>query len=98
MITISEYLGFFITTTLLFGAAFEMPLILVILGMIGVVNAEMLRAKRKIAIMLIAVLSAVITPPDAISMLAMIAPLLLLYELSIVLVKILGNKRKAAEI
>ncbi|MCB0350588.1 MAG: twin-arginine translocase subunit TatC [Bdellovibrionales bacterium] len=92
MITISEYLGFFITTTLLFGLAFELPLVLVILGMLGVVNAEMLRAKRKIAIMIIAVLSAVITPPDAISMLAMLTPLILLYEVSILLVQYLGKK------
>lgn len=94
MITIAEYLSFFISTTLLFGLAFELPLVLVILGMIGIVDAEILRAKRRVAIMAIAILSAVITPPDAVSMLAMLVPLLLLYEISILLVQYLGKKRQ----
>lgn len=93
MITITEYLDFFVTTTLLFGAAFEMPLILVILAIMGLIDEEFLKAKRRVAIMIMAVLSAVITPPDAISMLALLVPLLLLYEASILLVKFIGRKR-----
>jgi sec-independent protein translocase protein TatC len=87
MITINEYMDFFVSTTLLFGLAFEMPLIILLLSIIGIIDEEFLKTKRRMAIMLMAVLSAVITPPDALSMLAMLAPLLLLYELSIVLVK-----------
>lgn len=97
MITISEYLSFFITTTLLFGLAFEMPLILVVLGALGIIDHEFLRRRRRMAIMLIAVLSAVITPPDAVSMLAMLAPMLILYEASIILVKYIGKKRVSVE-
>jgi sec-independent protein translocase protein TatC len=96
MITISEYLGFFITTTLLFGAAFEMPLIIVVLAMLGLIDDQFLREKRRVAIMIIAVVSAVITPPDAVSMLAMLLPMILLYEISILIVKYMVKKRQAA--
>jgi sec-independent protein translocase protein TatC len=92
MITISEYLSFFLALTLAFGAAFEMPLILVILGMLNVVSAELLRRYRRFAILAMAVFSAVITPPDALSMLMMLAPLILLYEISIVLITLLARK------
>jgi sec-independent protein translocase protein TatC len=71
-----------------------MPLIILLLSIIGIIDEEFLKTKRRMAIMLMAVLSAIITPPDALSMLAMLAPLLLLYELSIVLVKYV---KKSAE-
>jgi sec-independent protein translocase protein TatC len=86
MITITEYLSFFITTTLIFGLAFEMPLILAVLAAMGVVDDTMLRSKRRVAYMIIAVVAAVITPPDAISMLSMLGPMILLYEISIIIV------------
>lgn len=94
MITISEYLSFFITTTLLFGCAFELPLILVVLGILGIIDDKILREKRRVAIMILAVFSAVITPPDAVSMLAMLVPLVILYEISIIIVKRVGVRRQ----
>jgi sec-independent protein translocase protein TatC len=87
MITITEYLSFFITTTLIFGLAFEMPLILAVLAVMGVIDDKLLTSKRRIAYMIIAVLAAVITPPDAISMLSMLGPMILLYEVSILIVR-----------
>jgi sec-independent protein translocase protein TatC len=95
MITINEYLSFFVVTTVVFGAAFEMPLIIVMLGMLGLVNAQFLREKRRFAIMIIAVLCAVVTPPDALSMLSLLAPLVALYEISIICVALLGRKAKS---
>ena len=92
MITISEYLSFFMTTTLVFGAAFELPLILTILGMIGLVDKPLLIALRRYAVIVMCILSAVITPPDIMSMILLVLPLLFLYELSIVLVGWLGRK------
>lgn len=97
MITISEYLSFFTTTTLVFGAAFEMPLILTILGILGVIDHHFLASKRRYAVVILAALSALITPPDVISMFAMLVPLCLLYELSIILVKAFGGKRDSEE-
>lgn len=92
MITINEYLEFFMMTTLVFGLAFEMPLILVVLGMVGIIDDKMLKAQRRTAVMILAILSAVVTPPDALSMLSLLAPLLFLYEVSIILVKFLKPK------
>lgn len=86
MITISDYLSFFTITTLMFGAAFELPLILVMLAMIGVIDAKFLREKRRYAVVAMALLAAVITPPDLISMLLMLVPLLILYEIAILVI------------
>jgi sec-independent protein translocase protein TatC len=96
MITISEYLSFFVMMTLVFGLSFEMPLVLVLLGILGVIDHVFLREKRRIAIVVLAVVSAVATPPDAISMLALLIPLVLLYELSIWIVYFLEAKKAKA--
>lgn len=86
MITINEYLSFFTTTTLVFGLAFEMPLILSILGKLGIVDRGFLRRFRRYAIVILAAASALFTPPDVISMVLMMIPMLALYEISVLLV------------
>lgn len=93
MITIDQYLSFFVTTTLLFGLAFELPLIIVILGLLEIVDAKFLREKRRYAIMVIATISAVITPPDLLSMLMLLVPMTLLYESSILIVSYFEKRR-----
>ncbi len=92
MITIDEYLSFFITTTLMFGAVFELPLALTLLGMLGIIDAQFLRSSRRYALVVIAVVSAVITPPDILSMVFIMIPLQILYELSIFSVAFFGKK------
>jgi sec-independent protein translocase protein TatC len=95
LITINEYLSFFITMILVFGAAFELPLVLVVLGAIGLVSAKGLREKRRYAIVALAVFAAVVTPPDVLSMMLLLVPLCGLYEISILLVAMSERKRNA---
>jgi sec-independent protein translocase protein TatC len=91
MITINEYLDFVFKFFLAFGVTFEMPVILTFMGMMGIIDHKFLSKNRRWAILLLAVLAAVITPPDAVSMLSLFVPLILLYEVSVVLVKFLGK-------
>lgn len=92
MITINDYLSFFTTTTLVFGLSFELPLVMALLGIAGIVDKELLVSSRRYAIVLLAVISAVITPPDVMSMVLLMIPLYLLYESGIVLVGIFNRK------
>ena len=86
MITIKEYFSFFTTMMVVFGFAFELPLVIVVLGAIGIVDAKFLREKRRIMIVVLAIVSAIVTPPDAASMMMLFVPLVILYEISILLV------------
>jgi sec-independent protein translocase protein TatC len=92
MIAISEYLSFFIMTTMMFGLAFELPLILTILAMLGVLDSRFLRSKRRYAVVALAAVAAILTPPDLISMCMMLIPLLILYESSIWIIYFLVEK------
>lgn len=95
MITIGEYLGFFALMTVMFGVAFEMPLILVLLALMGVFDAAYLRKHRRIAIVIMAVVAAVLSPPDALSMVMMWVPLVIFYEASIIVISMLVKDREA---
>ena len=92
MITIDEYLSFFTNTTLMFGFSFELPLILVLLAMMGIIDAAFLSKQRRIAIPILSVVAAVITPPDVISMVMMLVPMVLLYEIAIIVIKVLVKR------
>ena len=95
MIKLSEYLSFSAVLLVAFGLVFEMPLVLVFLGRIGVVNQRFLRKNRKYAVLIIFIAAAFFTPPDVISQLLMAGPLLVLYEISIWLVA--ASEKKKAE-
>ncbi|MCM2282633.1 MAG: twin-arginine translocase subunit TatC [Bdellovibrionaceae bacterium] len=92
MIDITKYLSFLTTTALVFGLAFEMPLAITMLGVIGIIDQRFLREKRRFAILGMAILAAIVTPPDALSMLLLLLPLMVLYEISILVVGLLGSK------
>ncbi len=87
MISVENYMNFLGSMVVAFGAAFELPLVMAFLAAIGIATPEFLRQKRKHAIMGILVLSAVLTPPDIMSMLSLAIPMCFLYELGIVFVR-----------
>jgi len=87
MISVDSYLGFLGSMVIAFGITFELPLILGFLAQIGIATPEFLRQKRRHAIVIILIASAVLTPPDVVSQCLLAIPLIFLYELGIVVVK-----------
>lgn len=98
MITIDHYLGFFTQMCLVFGLAFELPLVLVMLGLLGIVSQKFLREKRRYAIMTLAVMAAIITPPDLLSMILMLVPMIVLYEIAVFFVGVFERKKALAAV
>jgi len=92
MISIKEYFGLIFRLFLLFGLSFQFPVVLVFFGMIGVVNAKMLREQRRMAVIAIAVVCAVTAPPDVLSMIFMMVPMYLFYEGAIMVIQKVGKK------
>jgi sec-independent protein translocase protein TatC len=96
LLTISNYYDTCLKLMLLFGLAFELPVLIVFMGWLGLVSAEGLRTSRRTAILGITLASALFAPPDAMSMLLLMAPLIILYEAAIIVVAWLQRGRKLA--
>lgn len=95
IITIGEYLKFATRMILAFGIIFELPLVSLLLALLGLISASTLRKFRRHAIVGVAILSSILTPADVGTMLMMMVPLLLLYEVSILLVAVVDRRRIA---
>lgn len=95
--SISEYISFVFFFHLAFGLVFQLPLLTWALGRIGLLSSAFLRRNRKYALLVILILAAIITPPDVISQLVMAGPLLILYEIGIIMV-VFSERKRAKEL
>lgn len=93
-LTIGDYLSFFFGFHIAFGSAFELPVVSMILAFMGVLHTGFFFKSWRVAILVIAIASALITPPDVISMLALMAPLILLFIFSGFLVFLIDRKSR----
>ena len=94
---VSDYLSFVLKLILAFGIIFEMPLFAFFLARMGVITGAMMRKARRYAILGIFVVAAILTPPDVVSQLLMACPMLVLYEISILVAAAFGRKPKKSE-
>lgn len=93
-ITLASYMSMFFTLTLMLGVVFEIPVLAYFMARLGVLSSTLLRRYRRMAVLLIMVLAAVITPPDVFTLIMVSMPLYLLYEVSIHVVERVENKER----
>jgi sec-independent protein translocase protein TatC len=94
---VGEYLSLVMKLIFAFGLCFQLPVALTLMGRVGLISADSLARNRKYAVVGVFVVAAVITPPDIISQIGLAIPILLLYEISIIAVRIVERRRAEAE-
>jgi sec-independent protein translocase protein TatC len=94
---VAEYLSLVMKLLFAFGLAFQLPVALTLMGRVGLISAEQLSKNRRFAIVGVFAGAAVITPPDIISQITLAIPILVLYEISIIAVRMVERRRAEAE-
>ena len=91
---VSDYLSLVTALLLAFGLCFQLPVVMTLLGLAGIVNSKMMAQGRRYAIVAVVVVAAVVTPPDPVSQLMLAVPLVLLYEVSIWCVRLIELRKR----
>jgi sec-independent protein translocase protein TatC len=91
---ISEYLNLVTALLLAFGLCFQLPIVMTLLGLAGIISSKVMAEARRYAIVAVVVVAAIVTPPDPISQLMLAVPLVLLYEISIWCVRLIELRRR----
>ena len=99
IVRLDEHVDIVLKTIIAFGLAFQLPLLLMVLGWIGIVSSETLREKRRFAIVAIFVIAMILTPPDPVSQIIMALPMCVLYEVCIWVIRLreLARRKKKDE-
>lgn len=97
MLSIDKYIGFLFGFVVPFGVAFELPVILYITSSMGLTNYQMLASKRKYIILGVVVVAAVLTPPDVVSQVMLAIPILLLFEIGLLITRLVHPRTDKAE-
>jgi sec-independent protein translocase protein TatC len=91
--SVKQYFSFAVKLLFAFGIVFELPVVVFFLAKMGLVTPDLLKRKRKYALLLTFVMAAILTPPDVITQLMMAGPLILLYEIGIIIARVAGRKK-----
>lgn len=96
-ISLSSYVSLIVGLILPFGVVFQLPVMVAFLAQIGIIGPDTLPAMRRFAVPIVFILSAILTPPDVVSQLAMAGPMLVLYEISIWIARFIGRRHQRRE-
>ena len=91
---VNEYLSLVMKLIFAFGISFQLPVVLSLLARVGIVDSQFLKKRRKYAIVIAFLVAAILTPPDLISQIGLGIPIIILFEISIVLAKIFENRKE----
>ena len=97
MLAIDKYVSFLFGFVVPFGLAFELPVALYITTKMGLTNHQMLASKRKFVILAVVVIAAFLTPPDVVSQVMLSIPILLLFEISLLICKVVKPREQQTE-